>query len=117
MIRQENEYKVSDLVIFSLTPEDAVIKTRALLNILFHPSGTHVNGHLDAVFVLLGYVDTRPRFSQLARKMTTILPYMVPGGSPARHPPHPTSDDVFNPALFQCQQFFAYFLIVCLIFS
>lgn len=25
----------------------------ALLNILFHPSGTHVNGHLDAVFVLL----------------------------------------------------------------
>jgi hypothetical protein len=28
-------------------------KRRALLNTLFHPSTMHVNGHLDAVFVLL----------------------------------------------------------------
>jgi hypothetical protein len=63
--RPTNRGHRSDVPVFSLTRESAVIKTRALLNILFHPSGTHANGHLDAVFVFSGPVDTRPRLSQL----------------------------------------------------
>jgi hypothetical protein len=37
-----------------------VIEVVPLLNILFHPSGTHANGHLDAVFVFLGPVFLTP---------------------------------------------------------
>lgn len=96
--------------IFSLTQLAAVIQVVPLLNILFHPSGTHANGHLDAVFVFLGPVFDSPSCKSL---FTTALVADLLSVHTGRYGiPYPTSETDLNTMPNCCQDFFTHFCVV-----
>jgi len=75
-----------------------------LLNILFHPSGMHANGHLDAVFVFLGVPSPGPL------RGLNILERLARGGvareCTGASVPHPTSGTDLNNIAFMLSRDF-----------